>query len=49
MIEHNCDQGKCQNRVTECFCEPCLEDLKETAYNEGYLEGKRDAEEYSDE
>ncbi len=41
-IVHSCDE--CSKEADHSMCEKCLEDVKETAYDEGYKQGLLDAQ-----
>lgn len=41
-IEHKCDS--CRSDKTEsCFCDNCLNDVKDKSYEEGFEDGKKEA------
>lgn len=41
-IEHLCDQKKCSDEATECFCKSHLDEKIKEAYDDGYNQGQMD-------
>lgn len=38
-IEHSCDNGRCKEEAEECFCSSCLDEIKDSAFDEGKQQG----------
>lgn len=44
MINHTCDDHS-QKESDYCFCQKCLDDIKQESYDEGYEAGKKEPKE----
>jgi len=40
---HTCDNCSEEPRRDECYCESCLEEMKEEEYKKGFEDGKKEA------
>jgi hypothetical protein len=41
-MSHECDGKGCGSTPTECYCDQCIEDIKQQAYDDGFGEGKKE-------